>query len=79
MSSLPPLKIPKRLIGRRQEEEGRAGGREGVGEGEGTEGGGDENMNQTDQEKSVAKRTAALLEVGCHGNKLYTCRLISWY
>ena len=60
---LPPLVVPKRLIhkgwrtGRREEEE------EGEGEGKGKEEGGSSQANQTDQEKSVAKETANLLEV----------------
>ena len=61
LSSLPPLVIPKHLVRtgwrkteKKKEEEGE---REGEGEGEGR------TLNQTDQEKSIAKETANLLEV----------------
>ena len=61
LRGLAPLVVPKRLIHRgsrksRQEEGGGEGG-EGEGEGVGVE------LNQTDQEKSLAKDTANLLEV----------------
>ena len=53
LNSLPPLSIPRRLIQRRKEGEEEE-------EGEGGEG---ESANQTDQEKTVVKKTAALVEV----------------
>ena len=56
LNGLPPLVVPKRLVHR--------GWRKSEGEGEG-EGG---KLNQTDQQKSIAKDTVNLLEVGetCH-------------
>ena len=51
MSSLPPLRVPRRLVVRRQSEEQREGVEK-------------DTENQTDQEKSVVKRTAALIQVG---------------
>ena len=56
LSSLPPLKVPKRLIVKKQSEEQQGG--------EGTEKEAAPTENQTDQEKSVLKRTAALIQVG---------------
>lgn len=56
LSSLPPLVVPKRLVHKEWRTEEREE-EERVREGEGVE------VNQTDQEKSVVKETANLLEV----------------
>ena len=58
LSGLAPLAVPKRLVHRgwRRADKGEGKG-EGVGEGEGHE------LNQTDQEKSIVKDTANILEV----------------
>ena len=53
LNSLPPLRVPRRLVIKRSEEQR---------EGEEKQGGG-QSENQTDQEKNVLKRTAALIEV----------------
>ena len=57
LNSLPPLSVPKRLI-----HKWRGEGRGGEGRRQEEEEGG-EIANQTDQEKSVVKETATLLEV----------------
>ena len=54
LSSLPPLRVPKRLVAKRRSDEQQQ---------EEEEKEGVQSENQTDQEKSVLKRTAALIEV----------------
>ena len=54
LSSLPPLRVPKRLVVKRRSDEQQQ---------EEEEKEGVQSENQTDQEKSVLKRTAALIEV----------------
>ena len=58
LSGLAPLVVPKRLLHRGRGDRG-GGGKEGEGGG-----GGGVELNQTDQEKTVAKNTASLLQVG---------------
>lgn len=71
LNNLSPLVVPKRLVqgGWKKTDKSEEGG-----EGEAEAG----QMNQTDQEKSVAKDTASLLEVGectCYTIVLYN---LSW-
>ena len=63
LRGLAPLVVPKRLIhrGSRKSRQEEGGGEGGEGEGEGV--GVGVELNQTDQEKSLAKDTANLLEV----------------
>ena len=67
MNSLPPLEIPRKLIFRKRAEKEERDTVKGDEEEEGGERG-VESVNQTDQEKSVAKRTAALIKVN-HCNR----------
>ena len=53
LSGLPPLVVPKRLVHRGQRKTGGGTGGEGD----------SEELNRTDQEKSVVKNTVKLLEV----------------